>query len=441
MPERRQEKGTQAMDTINRLESNVRSYCRSFPTLFRYARGAVLEDDQGREYIDFLAGSGVLNYGHNNTFIKEPMLKYLMEDRIIHGLDMATTTKRKFLATFEALVLLPRRLNYLMQFTGPTGANAVEAALKIARRVTGRHTVVSFSNGFHGVSLGALSATANAYYRGAAGLPSLGTAFLPYDGFLGPDIDTIKILEQAFSDPGSGLDQPAAVIVETVQAEGGMNLARFEWLRAVERLCRAHGALLIVDDIQMGCGRTGPFFSFEPAGISPDIVLLSKSLSGYGLPLSLVLLKPEFDCWKPAEHNGTFRGNNLALKTATVVLNIYWQDDELQKNVARKGDLLSQRLESMTRNHSAPWTVRGRGLAQAIDFGSRALAKEVGKAAFSRGLIVETCGSRDQAIKCIPPLTISEPLLQRGLDVLEESIDVCAPQRASEVVVELATAS
>jgi diaminobutyrate-2-oxoglutarate transaminase len=429
------------METIKRLESNVRSYSRSYPTLFRYARGALLEDDQQREYIDFLAGSGVLNYGHNNAFIKDPMLKYLMENRIIHGLDMATTTKQKFLATFEAVILVPRGLNYIFQFTGPTGTNAVEAAFKIARRVTGRHTIVSFSNGFHGVSLGALAATANEYYRGAAGLPLSGTAFLPYDGFLGPDIDTIKILEQAFSDPGSGLGHPAAVIVETVQAEGGMNPARFEWLRAVERLCRVHGAVLIVDDIQMGCGRTGPFFSFEPVGISPDIVLLSKSLSGYGLPLSLVLLKPELDCWKPAEHNGTFRGNNLALKTATTVLNVYWRDDELQKDVARKGALLSRRLETMSRDRPTRWVVRGRGLAQAIDFASGALAKQIRKAAFDRGLIVETCGSRDQAIKCIPPLTISEDMLQRGLDILEESIDACVPSRTVEPVIELATAS
>lgn len=429
------------METINRLESNVRSYCRSFPTLFRYARGPILEDHKGRKYIDFLAGSGVLNYGHNNPFIKEPMLKYLMEDRIVHGLDMATTTKRQFLAAFEALILRPRGLNYIFQFPGPTGTNAVEVAFKIARRVTGRHTIVSFTNGFHGVSLGAMAATANAHYRGAAGIPAMGAVFLPYDGFLGPQIDTIQIMEQAFADPGSGLDRPAAVIVETTQAEGGMNPARFEWLRALERLCRVHGALLIVDDIQMGCGRTGPFFSFEPMGLSPDIVLLSKSLSGYGLPLSLVLLKPELDCWKPAEHNGTFRGNNLALKTATTVLNTYWQDDELQKDVARKGGLLSRRLETMARDRSAPWSVRGRGLAQAIDFGCGTLAKEIQAAAFDRGLIVETCGSRDQAIKCIPPLTIVEPVLQRGLDILEESIGVCAPPAIVEPTIELAVAS
>jgi len=429
------------MEIINRLESNVRSYCRSFPTLFRYARGSILEDNERREYIDFLAGCGVLNYGHNNRFIKEPLLKYLMEDRIVHALDMATTTKQKFLGTFEAVILRRRGLSYLFQFPGPTGTNAVEVAFKIARRVTGRHTILAFTNGFHGVSLGAMAATANAYYRGAAGLPAMGVAFMPYDGFLGPEIDTLAIIEQALSDPGSGLDRPAAVIVETVQAEGGMNVARFDWLRAVERLCRAYGALLIVDDIQMGCGRTGPFFSFEPVGLSPDIVLLSKALSGYGLPLSLVLLKPELDCWKPAEHNGTFRSNNLALNAATTTLNTYWQDDELQNEVARKGGILGRRLAEIARDRTMPWPVRGRGLAQAVDLGSGELAKEVQKAAFDRGLIIETCGSRDQVIKCIPPLTIPEPTLLRGLDILEEAFGACVPGRTAEAALELAVAS
>ena len=307
------------MKTFNRIESNVRSYCRSFPTVFTRASGATLVGEDGRRYLDFLSGAGTLNYGHNNPRIKARLLEYLESDGIVHGLDMATVAKREFLERFEQTILLPRGLSYKVQFTGPTGANAVEAALKIARNVTGRSNIVAFTNGFHGVTLGAVAATANSHYRDAAGLPPSGTSFVPYDGYLG-DLDTTEYLDRVLTDGSSGVDHPAAVIVETVQGEGGVNVATAAWLRRLEAVCRRHDVLLIVDDIQAGCGRTGTFFSFEDAGIRPDLVTLSKSLSGYGMPMSVVLMRPELDQWKPGEHNGTFRGNNLAFVTATPAL-------------------------------------------------------------------------------------------------------------------------
>src|SRR5690606_9412215 len=196
--------------------------------------------------------------------------------------------KKAFLEAFERVILGPRGLLYKVQFPGPTGTNAVEAALKLARQVKGRSGVISFTNGFHGVSGGALAATGNAKFRDAAGIALGNTTFMPYDGYLGAGVDTTEYLERMIADRSSGVDHPAAVIVETVQGEGGVNVARFEWLRALERVCRRHDMLMIVDDIQVGCGRTGTFFSFEGAGISPDIVTLSKSISGFGLPMSLV---------------------------------------------------------------------------------------------------------------------------------------------------------
>ena len=411
------------MSTINRLESKVRSYCRHFPVVFTKARGATLEDEEGNVYIDFLAGAGALNYGHNDPALKAKLLDYIEADQIVHGLDMATGAKQAFMEAFESLILSPRRMRYKMQFTGPTGTNAVEAAMKIARNFTDRQTIVSFTNGFHGVTLGSVAATGNSHFRDGCGMQPQGTAFMPYDGYMGAGIDTTEYLDKMLADGSSGLDHPAAVIVETVQGEGGINVARNEWLRSLEAVCRKHGILLIVDEIQVGCGRTGTFFSFEEAGISPDIITLSKSLSGYGLPLSLVLMKPELDQWKPGEHNGTFRGNNLAFVTARAALEEYWRDGSFEREVRRKGGIVRERLERLVDlDERGVLSARGRGMMQALDCTIGELATRISALAFEKGLIMETSGSDDQVLKCLIPLTISDEELERGLSILEESV-------------------
>jgi diaminobutyrate-2-oxoglutarate transaminase len=409
------------MKIINQLESNVRSYCRSFPTVFTEARWSTLVDDQGREYIDFLAGAGTLNYGHNNPILKQALLEYIEADGIVHGLDMATKAKEDFLTVLRDVILRPRAMDYKVQFTGPTGANAVEAAMKIARNTTGRANIVSFTNGFHGVTLGAVSATANSHYRDAAGLPPSGVSFLPYDGYLGLDHDTSEYLAQVLADGSSGVDKPAAVIVETVQGEGGLNVASFEWLRKVEAICREHGILLIIDDIQAGCGRTGTFFSFEQAGISPDIVTMSKSLSGYGLPFSVVLMKPELDQWKPGEHNGTFRGHNLAFVTASAVIKEYWSNDDFSKEVEIKGRIVRAALDEMAETDER-LSARGRGMMQGLDCASGELAGRITKLAFESGLVIETSGSEGQVVKVLAPLTTSKHTLATGLRILGECV-------------------
>jgi diaminobutyrate-2-oxoglutarate transaminase len=284
------------MKVFDRLESEVRGYIRSFPTVFSKARGATLIAEDGTQYIDFFSGAGTLNYGHNNPILKQRLLEYVESDGLLHGLDMATVAKRDLLETFERVILKPRNLNYKVQFTGPTGTNAVEAALKLARKVKKRSNIISFTNGFHGVSGGSLAVTGNAKFRDAAGVSLTNTTFMPYAGYLGEKADTLDYLDRMLTDKSSGVDLPAAVIVETVQGEGGVNVASATWLRALEQLCHRHDMLLIIDDIQAGCGRTGTFFSFEDAKITPDIVTLSKSLSGYGLPMSLVLMKAELMC-------------------------------------------------------------------------------------------------------------------------------------------------
>lgn len=413
---------TSVFDT---MESNVRGYCRDWPTVFTTAKGAWLRDEDGRDYLDFFAGAGALNYGHNNPVLKQALIDYIAGDGITHGLDMSTAAKRELLEVFRDTVLAPRGLDYKVQFPGPTGANAVEAALKLARKVTGRETVLSFTNGFHGMTLGALAVTGNAAKRAGAGVPLAHATPMPYDGYFDNTTTDFQWMERVLDDSSSGFDRPAAVIVETVQGEGGVNVARLEWLSHLADLCRARGILLIIDDVQMGCGRTGPFFSFEAAGITPDIVTLSKSIGGYGLPMALVLFKPEHDQWKPGEHNGTFRGNNPAFVTATAALREYWSGTGLAEATAANGAHVASVLHSVCDRFDGIST-RGRGMVQGIVFDDPSLAAKVCRTSFERGLLVETAGSLDEVVKLLPPLTIGRDELDAGLDLLTGSIEtVC----------------
>lgn len=417
------------METFERMESEVRGYCRSFPTVFDRAEGALLVDEDGDEYIDFFAGAGVLNYGHNPPALRQPLLEYLSANGVTHALDMATTAKRQLLQTFERVILKPRDLDYKLMFPGPTGTNAVESALKLARKVTGRHNVIAFTNGFHGMTLGSLALTGNASKRSGAGVPLNDVTHMPYCDYLGTEADTIAALERFLNDSSSGMDHPAAFILETVQAEGGVNVASRQWLQDLEELARRFDVLLVVDDIQVGCGRTGPFFSFEPFGIQPDIVCLSKSLSGYGLPMALVLMKPELDQWEPGEHNGTFRGHNLAFVTATAALQEFWTTDELSNAVKDKSRQIRDTLLDLADEYDAE--VRGRGMIQGIQFEDAALASQVSHDAFENGLLIETSGPQDEVLKCLPPLTISDEILNRGLCILEQSIHRVAGARVA----------
>ncbi|MDZ7785465.1 MAG: diaminobutyrate--2-oxoglutarate transaminase [Halioglobus sp.] len=416
------------MKIFDEIESEVQSYARSFPRVFTRAKGAFMYDEEDNEYLDFLAGAGTLNYGHNNPLFKRALLEYIENDGITHGLDLHTRAKGEFLESFNEVILKPRELDYVVQFTGPTGTNAVEAALKLARNVTGRENIIAFTNGFHGVSLGALAATGNWHHRGAAGVSLSGVSRMPYDGYLGDDIDTTDYLDKVLCDSSSGVDKPAAVIVETVQGEGGINAASAQWLRNLEAVCRKHDVLLIVDDIQAGCGRTGTYFSFEQAGIKPDMVTLSKSLGGYGLPFAVVLFRPDLDQWKPGEHNGTFRGNNFAFVTAKAAIEHYWRDDTFSRDIGRKGDHVSARLEHIAEAYGeGSFSTRGRGMFRGINCVCGDLAGAITQRAFRKGMIIETSGADDQVIKLLCPLVIDDRDLERGLDILEESIrEICA---------------
>ncbi|WP_344942689.1 diaminobutyrate--2-oxoglutarate transaminase [Terrabacter ginsenosidimutans] len=408
-------------DIFHRQESQVRSYCRSFDAVLNSARGSIVRDVRGREYIDFLAGAGSLNYGHNDPDLKRALLAYISGDGIAHSLDLHTAAKGDFLEALAALVLAPRDLEYRVQFTGPTGTNAVEAALKLARKVTGRRNVIAFTHGFHGVSLGALAATANGHHRMASTTSLPDVTRMPYDGCFGDDIDTADLLEQLLDDPSSGIDPPAAVLLETVQGEGGLNVASPRWLRRIAAIAKRHGALLIVDDIQAGCGRTGTFFSFEPAQIVPDLITMSKSLSGLGLPLAVLLIRPDLDVWEPGEHNGTFRGNNHAFVTARAALEKFWADDLLSQTVAAHSRRVTRELRRMSA-YVPGSRLKGRGMMQGLDVLSGEAATEIRRQCLADGLIIESSGAHDEVLKVFAPLTTPDDVLAQGLGILFDAV-------------------
>lgn len=409
--------------TFTRLESEVRGYCRSFPAVFDTAKNARQTDEEGRSYLDFFAGAGVLNFGHNDERMKKALLDYIARDGVAHSLDFYTTAKRRFLERFEEVILKPRGMPHRMQFTGPTGSNAVEAALKLARKVTGRRHVVAFTDGFHGMTLGSLACTGNGLHRAAAGVPLENVIRVPFEGYLGEGVDTLEPLRRQLADPSSGVVAPAAFLVETIQAEGGVNVASAEWLRSLRDLAREHESLFIVDDIQVGCGRTGSYFSFDGMDLDPDVVVLAKGIGGYGTPMAMLLVKPEHDVWAPGEHTGTFRGQDLSFVAGTEALT-YFEDDALMDAVKQRGAATDERLRALVKRHpDLPLELRGRGMIHGIDTHDGDLAKRASAEAFERGLIIATCGPAGRVLKVMAPLTIPEDDLFEGLDILDAAFD------------------
>ena len=404
---------------FDQYESKVRSYCRSFPTVFSKAKGAIITAADGREYIDFFNGAGALNYGHNPDAIKQQLVDYLLGDNIIHGLDMMTTAKAQLIETFETQLLAPKGLDYKIMFPGPTGTNAVEAALKLARKYTGRRTVWAFMGAFHGMTLGSLALTTERAARKGGGVPLNDVTHIPAP-YMFPELDTIEYMETLISDDHSGIEKPAALILETVQAEGGVYVLDSEYLRALRDFCTKHEILLIIDDIQVGCARTGSFFSFERASIAPDMVCLSKSIGGYGLPFALMLMRPEIDVFDPGEHNGTFRGNQLAIVAARAAVE-YMQATGVEKMASERGEIIGNYLHQRLDKYGLP--VRGIGCIWGIDMGSDAASKAVMNASFAHGVIHERAGRDNSVVKLMPSLVIEEELLRKGLAIVCDQIE------------------
>jgi len=417
------------MNIFNQRESAIRAYCRIYPVVFEKASNARQTDETGREFIDFFAGAGVLNFGHNNPRMKRAMIDYLESDGVTHSLDMHTTAKRRFMERFVRTILEPRGMPHKLQFMGPTGTNAVEAALKLARRATGRAEVVAFTHGFHGMTLGALSCTANQYFRGAAGVPLEHVAHYPFGCAtpcrgckVGCGMDGLAQMRALYGDSSSGITPPAAFLVETIQAEGGVNIASPDWLQGLAALARDVDALLIVDDIQVGIGRTGSYFSFDDAGIDPDVVCLAKGIGGMGTPMALNLVKPQYDRhWSPGEHTGTFRGQGLSFVAGSEALS-YFEDDLLMARVRHNQQTIAGALAPLAVAHD-DIEVRGKGMIFGLDVGSGECARAIVERCFDAGLLIASCGTGGRVVKLIPPLTIPDDDLEKGLEILVQATE------------------
>lgn len=409
------------VDVFAQSESAVRYYCRKLPNLLTSARGARLQDVDGRTFIDFMSACGALNYGHNHPRLKQAAIDHLSSDGIVAGLDFHTVAKLDFIEAFQDGILKPRKLTYKLQFPGPTGANCIEAAIKLARKFTGRMPIAAFSNAFHGMSAGALSLTGSKAARQASSPLLGGVVRLPFDGYHGAGVVDLERFEAMVEDPSGGIDPVAAIIVEVIQGEGGLSVASNEWLRALRRITQRMGALLIVDEIQTGCGRSGTFFAFERSGIVPDVVCLAKSISGIGLPMSLLLLKPEYDVWSPGEHNGTFRGNALAFATAKAAVGL-WRSGDMEV-ATPNSRMLSEWCRRVARRFGGRLRPKGRGMMQGLEFADRVKAEVAASAALRRGVLVECCGPHDEVLKIMAPLNVEPALFREGLELLEQAID------------------
>jgi diaminobutyrate-2-oxoglutarate transaminase len=388
--------------------------------VFDYAKGSIVRSSDGKDYLDFFNGAGALNYGHNNDFIKGRLLDYLQSDAIVHSLDMFTVAKAEFIEYLEEHIIAPRGLDYKVQFPGPTGTNAVEAALKLARKVTGRSNIFALNGCFHGMTLGSLALTCDLEKRAGAGVALHDVTHIPAPYQFGEDL-ALKFITDTLDDCHSGIEKPAAIVIETVQAEGGIHVFSNRYLQGIRNICTKYEILMVIDDIQVGCGRTGSFFSFERAGVIPDIEILSKSISGYGLPFAIDLIKPEFDIWKPAEHNGTFRGNQLAMVAGKAALELV-VSGAIEDGVHERETL----VETFLTKHIKPLVpdaeIRGIGLIWGIDVHDGAKAKAICDRCFEKGLIIERAGRKDAVVKIMPSLVIPKDQLTQGLEIIAEAI-------------------
>lgn len=411
------------MNAFEQLESNVRYYCRRWPVVFATSHGSTIFDEDSKAYLDFFAGAGVLSYGHNNPELVEVALSHLRSGKLLHSLDTFTVEKREFLHTFEELILKPRHMDMVVQTVGPTGATAVEAALQLAQRVTGNRAVLGFEGGYHGMSYRAASVSAS--LAGRETVAHIGDfVALPFvKEMTSDDLDLLdRTLRAGFDGEKFG-----AILIEATQGEGGARAFDPDYLSALRLKATELGLMVIADEVQAGVGRTGTFFSFEESGLDPDIVCLSKAISGLGLPMAINLIRRNLDTWNSGEFTGTFRGNNLAFATSTKMLQTYWSDSLFEQDTKHKGTLVLDALHAIANTYeSLDFSVNGNGLLCGLDVKDTELADQVTRAAFERQLIVETCGAGDKVVKLLPPLTTTDEELRQGLQLLSDAFaEVC----------------
>ena len=424
-------------------ESNARSYPRKFPCSLVKARGSWVEDVEGNKYLDFLCGAGTLALGHNDPEINQAMIDMISSDAPLHTLDMMTPVKDRFVHKLISLLPAEMQGNVKVQFCSPSGTDATDAAIKLCKTATGRSSVIAFSGGYHGMGHGALSLTGNigAKEKVHALMPEV--QFFPYPYSyrcpfgLGGDAGTkacCEFFERTLKDPESGITKPAAVILEPIQGEGGVIPAPVEFLQTVRRVTKELGIPMIVDEIQCGVGRSGKFFAFEYADIVPDVILVSKAIGGTQ-PMSVVVYNKALDQWGPGAHAGTFRGNQLAMRAGTVVMERVAQEEFLAE-VRKKGDFLREKMYALKEKVAIIGDIRGKGLMAGCEFvnpkgqpdsigslpASGEIAALVQKRCFENKLIMEKGGRHGSVMRCLCALNVSWDELETMIGIFENVV-------------------
>jgi diaminobutyrate-2-oxoglutarate transaminase len=407
------------------------------PIAIDRAAGSLVYDVDGNAFVDFLMGAGVLPLGHNHPELVEVVVDQL--GRLTHSLDFPTRSKDAFVEA--QLSMLPRPLQNRMKvhFCGPTGANAVDAAIKLCKTATGRADVVSFQGGFHGSSHAAMAVTGLVEQKSPIGNGMPGVHFFPYSYCarcplgLRPDschTNCVEYLEASLRDSNGGVPAPAAVILELVQGEGGVIVPRRDFVRRIRQLTAELDIPLVVDEVQTGCGRTGTWFAFEQYGIEPDVIVASKALSGIGIPAAIILYNERLDVWAPGAHTGTFRGNQLAFAAGAKTIQIFRRDDILG-NVRRRGEQIAEQLSGLRENQ---WVgeIRGLGLMWGVELvdpitrrPAGGLARAVQARALRLGLIVEVGGRDDCVVRFLPPLNVSADTVDTACGILSTALADC----------------
>lgn len=433
-------------EAVRSLESNARTYAASFERVFESGSGVRLRDQSGREFIDCLACAGALPLGHNHPELREALLKFVASDHVGQVLDLTTPAKFEFITSLFSLLPPEFAERAKIQFCSPSGSDAVEAAMKLTRFATGRQNIIAFHGAYHGMTSGALSAMGNLGPKSGGVMAGQGVHFAPYPyryrcpfGTDGSQTDNLSMayLRNLLSDPESGITKPAAVIVEVVQGEGGCIPASDEWLRELRAVTREHDIALIVDEVQSGFARTGQMFAFQRAGITPDVLVLSKALGG-GYPLAVVVYDRKLDVWPRGMHAGTFRGNQIGMVAGSATMRIL-DRDAMPAHAERVGARLMDGLRELARRHPVIGDVRGRGLmigAEIIQPGASdkpgpqdgALARRIKQQAFDNGLLIETGGRHGAVLRFLPPLVITERDVDQVLDRLDTAIAACLPR-------------
>lgn len=436
-------KNQQFLEQQNQRESNARSYPRRFPLAMQKAEGMIVTDADGREFYDCLAGAGTLALGHNHPVVIEAIERMLHEKRPLHTLDITSEIKEEFVN--EIFSSLPEEFakRAKIQFCGPTGGDAIEAAIKLVKTATGKRSILSFHGAYHGATHGTMSLSGNLSPKERVQGLMPDVHFLPYPyeyrcpfGIGGKDSHRISssYIERVLNDPESGILPPAAMIFEAVQGEGGSIPASIEWMKEMRRITKEKRIPLIIDEVQSGIGRTGKMFAFEHAGIVPDVIVLSKAIGG-SLPLSVVIYDKDLDQWNPGAHIGTFRGNQMAMAAGTATLK-FIKETNLLDHVDQLGERMQTSLKDIQKQVPALGDVRGRGLMIGVEVvnpnekqdvngsypANPELASIIQKNCFDKGLIVETGGRFGSVIRFLPPLTMTEEQLEKVITIFKEAV-------------------